>query len=218
MGEEDGVWRALAKSHRRAILQLVRDEERSAGDIAATFDITRPAVSQHLGALKDAGLLSERRDGTKRLYRARRAGLDEVSRWLRQMQALGTPAPAAPRARAAARERAPRKPERYEERVALDLRPGAAWRLLAEPAMRARWKGAPEPEVLEVERGVRIRWRWRFPGSDAPAEVEVRLVPEGRVCELVLSHQGAGASHWPRYLERLQAVGRGWDPGPEEEA
>jgi DNA-binding transcriptional ArsR family regulator len=53
----------------------VADRERSAGEIAAQFDVTRPAVSQHLTVLREAGLLTERRDGTRRLYRARPEGL-----------------------------------------------------------------------------------------------------------------------------------------------
>lgn len=67
----DLVARAIAAPHRREILSLVRDAELSAGEIAARFDVTRPAISQHLAALREAGLLSERRDGTRRLYRAR---------------------------------------------------------------------------------------------------------------------------------------------------
>jgi DNA-binding transcriptional ArsR family regulator len=66
---------ALAEPRRREILDLVRDRELAAGEIAANFDITRPAISQHLGVLKQAGLLHERREGTKRLYRARPEGL-----------------------------------------------------------------------------------------------------------------------------------------------
>jgi DNA-binding transcriptional ArsR family regulator len=53
----------------------VARDELAAGEIAAAFDITRTAVSQHLTVLKNAGLLSERRDGTRRLYRARAQGL-----------------------------------------------------------------------------------------------------------------------------------------------
>jgi DNA-binding transcriptional ArsR family regulator len=67
--------RALAGERRRQILELVRDRELAAGEIAAHFDVTRPAVSQHLAVLRDAGLVSERRDGTRRLYRADGAGL-----------------------------------------------------------------------------------------------------------------------------------------------
>jgi len=70
--------RALAGPRRRQILTLVRDEELSAGEIAQHFDVTRPAVSQHLHVLKEAGLVSERRNGTRRLYRARPEGLGEL--------------------------------------------------------------------------------------------------------------------------------------------
>lgn len=66
----DRVARALAAPRRREILGLVRDDELSAGEIASRFDVSRPAISQHLSALREAGLLSERRDGTRRLYRA----------------------------------------------------------------------------------------------------------------------------------------------------
>ncbi len=74
----DVALRAIADSHRRAILRLVRREELPAGAIAAHFAVTRPAISQHLRVLKDAELLLERRDGTRRLYRARPEGLAEL--------------------------------------------------------------------------------------------------------------------------------------------
>ena len=74
--------RAIAEPGRRRILALVRDQERSAGEIAAEFDITWPAVSQHLRVLREAGLVSERREGTKRFYRARPEGLVEVRAFL----------------------------------------------------------------------------------------------------------------------------------------
>lgn len=73
---------AIAAPRRREILRLVRDRELSAGEIAANFDVTRPAISQHLGVLKDAGLVSERREGTRRLYRARAEGLAELRAFL----------------------------------------------------------------------------------------------------------------------------------------
>ena len=78
----DGVLRALAEPRRRAILRLVSDDELAAGAIAAAFDVSRTAVSQHLTVLKHAGLLVERRDGTRRLYRARPEGLDDLRRFL----------------------------------------------------------------------------------------------------------------------------------------
>jgi DNA-binding transcriptional ArsR family regulator len=77
--------RALAEPRRQEILRLVRDDECSAGEIAAHFDVTRPAISQHLRVLKEAGLVTERRDGTRRLYRLRAEGLDELRAFLDEM-------------------------------------------------------------------------------------------------------------------------------------
>ena len=73
---------ALAEPRRREILDLIRDHELSAGEIAAGFDVSRPAISQHLGVLKEAGLVSERREGTRRFYRARPEGLKELREFL----------------------------------------------------------------------------------------------------------------------------------------
>ena len=64
--------RALADGTRRKILTLVWRDERTAGQIAAKFTMTRPAVSQHLTILRESELLTVRRDGTRRLYRANR--------------------------------------------------------------------------------------------------------------------------------------------------
>ena len=78
----EAALKAIAAPHRRTILQLVADEELSAGEIAAHFALTRPAVSQHLSVLKEAGLVNERRNGTRRLYRARPEGLVELRTFL----------------------------------------------------------------------------------------------------------------------------------------
>lgn len=72
----DEVFRALAEPRRRAILRLVGTDELAAGEIAGAFEISRPAVSQHLGVLREAGLVSERRAGTRRLYRAEPRGVE----------------------------------------------------------------------------------------------------------------------------------------------
>jgi DNA-binding transcriptional ArsR family regulator len=80
----EAALKAIAAPHRRQILSLVRDGELSAGEIAAHFDVTRPAVSQHLGVLKEAGLVGERRNGTKRLYRARPEGLEPIRAFLEE--------------------------------------------------------------------------------------------------------------------------------------
>ena len=78
----EAALKAIAAPRRRQILTLVRDEELSAGEIASHFDVSRPAVSQHLNVLKEAGLVSERRNGTRRLYRARPEGLAELKVFL----------------------------------------------------------------------------------------------------------------------------------------
>lgn len=78
----EAALKAIAAPRRRQILTLVRAAELSAGEIASHFDVTRPAISQHLNVLKEAGLVSERRNGTRRLYRARPDGLAELKEFL----------------------------------------------------------------------------------------------------------------------------------------
>jgi DNA-binding transcriptional ArsR family regulator len=69
---------ALAEPRRREILRLVSTGELPAGEIARRFEVSRPAISQHLRVLKNAGLVTERRDGTRRLYRARPETIAEL--------------------------------------------------------------------------------------------------------------------------------------------
>ena len=78
----DTILQAIAEPHRRDILRLISSTELSSGDIAARFDVTRPAISQHLQVLSAAGLVTVRRDGTRRLYRARPEGLAELRAFL----------------------------------------------------------------------------------------------------------------------------------------
>jgi DNA-binding transcriptional ArsR family regulator len=73
---------ALAEPRRRQILLLVRDQPRSVNEIAAQFEITQQAVSQHLQVLKDAGLVAVRPVGQRRLYAVRVEGLQEVRQFL----------------------------------------------------------------------------------------------------------------------------------------
>jgi DNA-binding transcriptional ArsR family regulator len=75
---------ALGEPRRREILRLLTLAELSVGDIARRFDVTRPAISQHLRVLKEAGLVAERRDGTKHLYRARPETLAELRAYLEE--------------------------------------------------------------------------------------------------------------------------------------
>jgi DNA-binding transcriptional ArsR family regulator len=79
----DMALKALAEPRRREILRLVWTEELPSTQIAARFDdVTRSAVSQHLGVLREAGLVRERRDGTRRLYRANHAQMDRLRQFL----------------------------------------------------------------------------------------------------------------------------------------
>jgi len=81
----DAALKAIAEPNRRRIIRLVRDDELSAGEIASHFDISWPAISQHLGVLKEAGLVDERRNGVRRLYRARPEGLTELQAFLEEL-------------------------------------------------------------------------------------------------------------------------------------
>src|SRR5438045_1646256 len=85
----EAALRAIAEPRRQAILRLVRDEERTAGEIAEAFEVTRPAISQHLAVLKEAGLVSERRDGTRRFYRARPEKIKELQAFLEEFWKTG---------------------------------------------------------------------------------------------------------------------------------
>jgi DNA-binding transcriptional ArsR family regulator len=74
----DAVLRALADPHRRQILRLVQHGELPAGRIASHFALSQQAVSQHLAVLRRAGLLDERREGTRRLYSLRSESLQPL--------------------------------------------------------------------------------------------------------------------------------------------
>jgi DNA-binding transcriptional ArsR family regulator len=78
----EAVLKAIAEPRRQQILRLVWAQERPAGEIAAQFDISRPAISKHLRVLREAGLVEERREGTQRLYRARPERLADARRVL----------------------------------------------------------------------------------------------------------------------------------------
>ena len=79
----DTAFRALAEPRRREILKLVWTQELPAAQIAARFDdVTRSAVSQHIGVLREANLVIERRDGTRRLYRANHDQMDRLRQFL----------------------------------------------------------------------------------------------------------------------------------------
>lgn len=78
----ESAFGAIADPTRRAILDLVRSRELSAGDIARRFPVSRPAIAKHVRVLRQAGLLRERRQATQRFYSLDPAALKEVDQWL----------------------------------------------------------------------------------------------------------------------------------------
>lgn len=82
MARTDDVFAALASPARREVLRLLLDGPRTAGDVAAHFDMRRPSVSEHLRVLREAGLVTERRAGRERRYQLEPQPLMEVRDWL----------------------------------------------------------------------------------------------------------------------------------------
>jgi DNA-binding transcriptional ArsR family regulator len=78
----DDLFSALSDPTRRAILARLREGEASAGTLAAPFALTQPAVSRHLATLRRAGLVTERRAGTRRIFRLAPHRLAEIDAWL----------------------------------------------------------------------------------------------------------------------------------------
>jgi len=73
---------AVAEPSRRAILDILRAGERPAGDLVSALALSQPGVSKHLKLLREAGLVSVRADGQRRLYRLQPQGLKELEAWL----------------------------------------------------------------------------------------------------------------------------------------
>jgi DNA-binding transcriptional ArsR family regulator len=82
--QQSTVFAAVADPTRRDILDSLRTRERSAGEIAARFPVSRPAISRHLRVLREAGLVHERRESRLRLYSLRPERLREIEQWVAQ--------------------------------------------------------------------------------------------------------------------------------------
>lgn len=227
--DTDLVWRALVEPHRRRILALVRDRELTAGSISELFRITRPAVSQHLTVLKQAGLVAERRDGTRRYYRAEprpiaglRVFLDDF--WAGRLAGLQGEAEAKER-RGAIRERIS-----VQREIAIAASRETVWDLLVNADEATRWMGESASfdvrvggryrievlpgrvatgEFLEIDPPRRLvhTWGWELPGGPVrPGStiVVLELLENGNETRLRLCH---------RDLPSLDAAGshsRGW--------
>jgi DNA-binding transcriptional ArsR family regulator len=86
MRREAEVFRALADETRRAIFERLTRGEAAVKDLTARFDVSQPAISQHLAALRKAGLVTERRQGRLALYRVDPAGLKPLVDWIAHYQ------------------------------------------------------------------------------------------------------------------------------------
>ena len=79
---------AIADPTRRRIVELLAERDRTAGELVEEFDMSAPAISQHLKVLRDAGLVTTRADGQKRIQALNPAGLDELDEWLHRTRAF----------------------------------------------------------------------------------------------------------------------------------
>ena len=84
MANAERVFSALHDSTRRTVFERLRDGPKPVGEIARDLPVTRPAVSQHLKVLKDAGLVADRSEGTRRIYYIDPKGLGAMRAWLDQ--------------------------------------------------------------------------------------------------------------------------------------
>lgn len=91
--DEPAVFRAIADPTRRRLLEALRDGPLSVNRLAESFPVSRPAISKHLRCLREAGLVSEERQGRRRIYRLQAQALVEVRGWVDGFQ----PAPEAAR-------------------------------------------------------------------------------------------------------------------------
>ena len=79
---EAHIFKALADPTRRAVYERLAQQERSVGELTSDFAVSQPAISQHLAALREAGLVRERRDGRRALYRSNPDGLKPLIDWI----------------------------------------------------------------------------------------------------------------------------------------
>ncbi|MGN7859538.1 ArsR/SmtB family transcription factor [Microbacterium sp. 22303] len=86
----DAVLQALADPNRRVVLDILRDHDATAGELADALPIARPGVSRHLRVLREAGLVDVRQDAQRRIYRLRPEALADLDEWLERYRDLWT--------------------------------------------------------------------------------------------------------------------------------
>jgi uncharacterized protein (TIGR03086 family) len=233
----------LAEPNRRRLLELLAQGERSAGDLATHFGVTRSAVSQHLGVLARAGLVDSRQQGRHRYYRLNPEGMGRLRSsldmfWSNELEALAAVRPARKESAAMMLEKSVVVPLGPEETFALLTEPERLRRWQAVTAridLRAggefRWTITPghiaAGTVVEVEPGRRVvlGWGWEQGGDPPPGTSTLTITVEpadgGTLVRLVheglTEEQATGhALGWDHYFERLEAAARAGDAGPDE--
>jgi uncharacterized protein (TIGR03086 family) len=233
------VLAALAEPNRRRLLQLLRGGELTVTELAAHFRVTRPAISQHLGILADAGLVEARQEGRYRYYRLNPSGLSKVRAaldtfWTAELEQLAEPF-----------TKGSTMP--IEKSVLVPLDPDQTFALLTEPERLRRWQGITARVDLraggeyrwtiipgnsaggtytEVEPGRRVVFTWAWEGPDGlppdSSTVTITLEPTEGGTTVRLVHEGLsdeeGEGHlqgWNHYLDRLVAAAELGDAGPD---
>jgi len=219
------VFGALANPVRRRILELLRDRPRAAGDIASEFDVNRPAISEHLQALRNAGLVSEVARGRQRFYHLNATALSEVGDWLHpferywqeRMQALND----------TLKEQIMIEPGIVQLTQFIPHPPAKVWAALTEPALIAKWWAAGDVrpvvghhftldmgqwgqqpcEVLAVEPEQLLAYSFA-PGTLNTA-VMWRLEAEGEGTRLSLEQSGFDLDS-PLGKAAFEGMGNGW--------
>jgi uncharacterized protein (TIGR03086 family) len=233
------VLASLAEPNRRRLLQLLRGGERTVTELASHFPVTRPAVSQHLGVLAEAGLVDVRREGRYRYYRLNPTGMAMLGAaldafWTTELEHL-----AEPFMKGSAMS--------IEKSVVVPLDPEQTFALLTEPERLRRWQAISARVDLraggeyrwtvipgnnaggtftEVEPGRRVVFTWAWEGPDGlppdSSTVTITLEPTEGGTRVRLVHEGlsdeAGAGHlegWIHYLDRLVTAAESGDAGPD---
>jgi uncharacterized protein (TIGR03086 family) len=232
----------LAEPNRRRLLALLAPGEQTVTQLAAQFDVTRSAISQHLGVLADAGLVQVRQDGRFRYYRLDTAGMASLRQaldifWTHELEQL-----------AAARPRIKGDNTMVAEKsVLVPLGPDEIFAMLTEPERLRRWQTVTARVDLraggdyrwtiipghtaagtftEIEPGKRLVFTWGWEGdADLPpggTTVTITLEPAEGGTTVRLVHDGLSAEQaeghlegWNHYLERLVVAGEHGDGGPD---
>ncbi len=213
--------RAIAEPRRLEILRVVHRGELSAGEIASRFDVTRPAISQHLKVLYAAGLVSVRKAGTRRLYQSRPEGLAELKAfldefWSDRLSALKEVAEAEERRN---ETMATTSENAIQHEVRIQAKPETIFPFFTEPDLMVQWNGTTatldarpggvyhvnvngrdvaKGEYVEITPYSRVvfTWGWEGEGQAVPpgaSTVEVSLIPEGDSTLVRLRHYGLPA-------------------------